>query len=187
MSGRQEVASERAPSANAPLDEAFVRDWMARFLDAWNSHDPETVASMCAEDVFFYDPAMTQAARGRDAVREHLETTLRALPDLHIEAVGEPLIAPDEPLVLARFRITATMLGDWAGANIAATGRPIVLTGVDQWSFRDGLLHRYDTFYDTLGMIRQIGLLPPAGSRMEQVLARLQHVQAWLLRTLSRR
>jgi hypothetical protein len=46
---------------------------------------------------------------------------------------------------------------------------------------------RYRTYYDSLDMARQIGILPPAGSTAERAMARLQHLQARFQRRNARR
>jgi steroid delta-isomerase-like uncharacterized protein len=170
-----------------PLDIDFVRAWGGRCLDAWNAHDAAAVAAMCSEDILFSDPALPEPVRGRERVREYVASAARAFPDYHLELVGEPLIAASESLVLCRFRMTGTMLGDWEGANIAATGARIDLGGVDEWIFRGEELCRYATHYDSLAMSRQLGVLPPANSRRERTMAQLQHVQARLQRAQARR
>jgi hypothetical protein len=37
---------------------------------------------------------------------------------------------------------------------------------------------RYNTFYDSLDLTRQMGILPAAGSAADRLATRLQHLQA---------
>jgi hypothetical protein len=84
----------------------------------------------------------------------------------------------EEPRVLARYRMTGTMLGEWEYTNLAPTGHPFDLVGVDEWTFSDGLMSRYETYYDSVDMARQLGILPPVGSAMDRAMAALQHLRA---------
>jgi hypothetical protein len=74
--------------------------------------------------------------------------------------------------------MTGTMRGDWEAAGLAATGARIDIVGVDDWTFRDGLLSRYTGHYDSLDFARQLGVLPPVGSVGDRLMARVQHMQA---------
>jgi hypothetical protein len=79
--------------------------------------------------------------------------------------------------------MAGTMRGPVDG--LAPTGRPISLVGVDEWTFRGGLLSAYCTYYDTIDAARQLGILPPAGSRTDRIMTRLQHLHAAVQRHSS--
>ena len=46
----------------------------------------------------------------------------------------------------------------------------------------EGRIARYRAFYDLNDLVRQLGILPPAGSRAERVTAALQRLQVRLTR-----
>jgi hypothetical protein len=52
--------------------------------------------------------------------------------------------------------------------------------GVDQWTMRDGRIARYRAFYDMNDLARQLGIVPPPGSRAERGMVALQRLQARL-------
>jgi hypothetical protein len=79
-----------------------------------------------------------------------------------------------------------TVTGTWEFLDLAPTGRRFEVEGVDRWEMRDGLIARYNTFYDALDMSRQLGYMPPSGSRAEAAVTRLQHVQARFQRRFAR-
>lgn len=158
------------------VDDAFLDGWATEFLDAWNALDGRAVASLCTEDVQWSDPSTPQPLRGRDAVRGFVETTGQAFPDLHIEETAPPCCLPGCAQVLAPYRMTGTMRGHMD--MFAPTGRPLSISGVDEWTFRGELLCGYRTYYDTLDAARQLGIMPASGSRAERTMARLQHIQA---------
>jgi steroid delta-isomerase-like uncharacterized protein len=165
-------------ASEAGLGPVFVEEWAARWLAAWNGHDVETMLSMVTEDVVWDDPALPETYHGREGFRRFVTATFHTFPDVQIEELEPPYLSPTHPKVLTPYRFNGTMLGDWEPANIAATGARVSFEGVDHWEFRDGLLARYDTSYDLLDVSRQMGLLPPIGSRADRLMTRLQHLQA---------
>jgi steroid delta-isomerase-like uncharacterized protein len=166
------------------LHEAVLPEWATEFLRAWNALDPDAVAALCSEDIAWSDPSMPEPLTGRDGVREFVEMTAMAFPDFHVTETAPPYSAPRTTRVLSPYRMTGTMRGPMNG--FAATGRAIAVEGVDDWTFRDGLLCRYASHYDTLEVARQLGIMPAAGSRGERLMIRLQHAQARLQRRLPR-
>ena len=164
------------------LDPGFVEEWSRRYLEVWNAHDGDAVAAFCTEYVVWSDPGLPEPITGRGGVRAFVAATARAFPDFHVDELEPPFLSPAEPRVLSPYRMTGTMLGDWEAAGLAATGARIDVIGVDDWTFRDGLLSRYSTYYDSLGMARQLGILPSVGSVGDRVMARVQHAQARLQR-----
>jgi steroid delta-isomerase-like uncharacterized protein len=168
--------------ADARLEPDFLEDWSRRYLEAWNSLDADGVAALCTEDVVWHDPGLPEPTHGREKVREFVRVTGQAFAGFHIEELGSPYISAEEPRVLSRYRMTGTMLGAWEYTNLAPTGRPFDLMGVDEWTFTDGLMSQYETYYDSLGMARQLGILPPVGSGMDRAMAGLQHLRARLQR-----
>jgi steroid delta-isomerase-like uncharacterized protein len=160
------------------VERAFLEDFDARYLVAWNTHDVEAILALVAEDVVWDDPALPKTFIGREGVRHFVEATFKSFPDLLIETPEPPYPSTARPKVLAPYRLTATMLGDWEPLGIAATGARVSFDGIDQWEFRDGLLARYNTTYDSLDVARQMGVLPPLGSFSDRLGKRLQHLQA---------
>ena len=177
----------RTPTMGSHLDADFLEEWAHRYLEAWNSHDAEAVASMCTEDVIWNDPALPGPARGREAVRAFVEATAKAFPDFHVEETDPPSVLAATPRVLTRYTMTGTMLGAWEASNLAPTGARFSVPGVDEWTFRGELMRHYRSYYDALDMSRQLGILPPAGSGAERIAARLQHLQARFQRRKARK
>jgi steroid delta-isomerase-like uncharacterized protein len=162
----------------AKLDPDFVKEWGKRYLEAWNSLDAEALAAMCTEDVVWNDPGLPEPAHGRDGVRAFVRATGQAFAGFHVEELGRPYVSAEEPRALARYRMTGTMLGAWEYTNLGPTGRPFDLVGVDEWTFTDGLMSRYETYYDSVEMARQLDILPPVGSGMDRAMGGLQRLRA---------
>jgi steroid delta-isomerase-like uncharacterized protein len=165
-------------TAAGVFDEAFVRDFVARWQDAWNSHDPERVAALCTEDIVLTDPALPEPARGHDAVKRYLEDVWRAFPDLTIATPDPPFVDVDRRRAALPWRIGGTMLGRAEPSGFAPTGAHVEVQGVDLYEFRDGLLARIHTHYDLMDWGRQLGLVPAHGSRAERLAVRLQRLGA---------
>ena len=62
--------------------------------------------------------------------------------------------------------------------GFAATGRAMLVDGVDHWWFHDGLVHRYRADYDLNGLLRQLGIVPEPGSRGERAMVLMQRAGA---------
>ena len=169
---------EGTAAAGEQLDRAFVEGWGERYLEAWDALDADGVAALCTEDVVWNDPGLPERAHGRDGVRAFVRATAAAFPDFHVEELGRPYVSAEEPRALSRYRLTGTMLGAWEYTDLAPTGRRVDLLGVDEWTFSEGLMCRYDTYYDSLEMARQLGIVPRVGSTADRAMAGLQHVQA---------
>jgi hypothetical protein len=89
--------------------------------------------------------------------------------------------------VIAPWRMTGTNTGPIDPPGFAATGRSIDLEGVDHWWFREGLIARYRADYDSLGLMRQLGLMPASGSTPEKAIASLQRVGKTIEERLRRK
>jgi steroid delta-isomerase-like uncharacterized protein len=174
------MATADAPAVSP--DAAFIGDWSAAFLDAWNELDGEAVASLCTEDVVWSDPMAPEPLIGRVAVREFVEMTARAFPDFHVVQTAPLSVLPGR--VLSPYRMTGTMLGPID--VFAPTERRLAVAGVDDWTFRGELLCRYSTYYDTLDAARQLRIMPGSGTRTERIMVLLQHAQARFQRRLSK-
>ena len=177
---------EGSTKAGVRLDPAFVEKWGKRYLEAWNSLDADGVAAMCTDDVAWKDPGLPEPVHGREEVRAFVRATAHTFPDFHVEELGQPYISSEEPRVLSRYRMTGTMLGPWDYTNLAATGRHIDVLGIDEWTFSSELMSHYETYYDSLDMARQLGILPPVGSAADRAMAAIQHLQARFQRRKTR-
>jgi steroid delta-isomerase-like uncharacterized protein len=165
-------------------DQQAVREWLQRFLDAWHSHEPDRLTSLCTDDVLWEDPFIhpTGVAHGKEEVRAWLASVFRAIPDLRFELEGEPLVSLDGTTVAAVWRGHGRVTGPLDPPGFAPTGQPAELRGVDVHSFRDGQLAHVLTITDLNAAGQQLGAVPPAGSRREKAVVALQRLNARRLR-----
>lgn len=161
------------------VDASFARSFLERLHAAVNAHDAEAVAALCGENVVWKDPAAPEPLRGREAVcRFHRELMFLALPDVRVELIDGPYIALDGMSVAVRLRVRGTMTGPLTPPGFAPTGQAIEFETAEFSSFEGDLLARHTVVLDMLGLARQIGAAPRAGSFAERVGVWLQHLAA---------
>ena len=147
---------------------------MPRWVDAWNSHEVDRVLALMSEDIEYHDVSSPKPMRGHADVRELLESTWRAAPDVNTELLSGPYVIPGEPRAAIHWRTTGTHTGPLEPPGFAPTGRRWELDGVDLHEYRDGRVCKLRVVCDQLGVARQLGLMPAAGSRAERAMAMAQ-------------
>jgi steroid delta-isomerase-like uncharacterized protein len=161
-----------------------IRDFDNRYIAAWNSHEASRVTDLVTEDIEWDDPALRgETARGRPAVAEFIESSWRAMPDLEFEHRDAPYRSLESPVkVISAWRMRGTFTGPLDPPGFGPTGGKIVVEGLDEWEFRDGLIARYRAIYDLAGVAQQIGAMPEPNTRMERAGVRMQRLQARMMR-----
>jgi steroid delta-isomerase-like uncharacterized protein len=168
-----------------------LREFATRWLEAWNSHDLDTLETMVTEDITWDDPAQFgETVHGRAEFRAFTEDLFRGIPDVRFDPIGAPYLPLEGDGLAVRWRMTGTFTGDLAvwgkrfGPNppaYAPTGRRVDIEGVDLYEFRDGLISRWDIVYDLLGLSTQLGLMPRIDGRMLPLMVRVQRLMARLM------
>jgi steroid delta-isomerase-like uncharacterized protein len=147
-------------------------DLQSAYLEAWNSHDPDAVAGFFSDDAVYDDRGAGEVARGRAAIRAHVASVLSAFPDLHFEITRA---ASGDRFVCGEWRAQMTHRGEFSG--LAATGRRVESAGVDVASLDDDdRVTHLVSYYDGAAIMRDLGLLPARGSRVERALLRAASV-----------
>ena len=155
-----------------------LREFIERYEAAWDGHDPNAISELLTEDVVWTDPALPEPARGIPAVREFMRSSFVAFPDLSFSQPDPPAIAANGDVVMWAWHMRGTNSGPIDPPGFAATGRTISVDGVDQWTMRDGRIAVYRAYYDMNDLARQLGLVPPAGSRAERGMIAMQRLRA---------
>jgi len=162
------------------VDLAWLDAYLKDYLAAWNSHEPDRLLALMAEDIVYDDTAWPKQMRGHADVREFLEATWRAVPDMTFEIVEGPYVMPGKPKAAFHWRGTATFTGPLEPPGFAPTGKRADFQGVDFHEYRDGKLAHLRIDFDLMDFARQVGLLPARGSRGEKTMARMQRLGARL-------
>jgi steroid delta-isomerase-like uncharacterized protein len=118
----------------------------------------DTADEIVTEDIAFYGPNYWgQPVRGLNEFKGFVSYLRSAFPDLHF-TVEEEVVAGDR--VATRFMLYGTHQGEWMG--IAPTGQQMALPGVDLFRVSGGKIAEVRVFYDTLGLMQQLGVMPAA-------------------------
>jgi steroid delta-isomerase-like uncharacterized protein len=133
---------------------------MSRFYEDFGTGNIDGALAACAKDLEITDPGMGQV-RGRERVREYLETFKRAMPDAR--AIIEQIVETGER-VAVEGRFTGTHTGPLAtdDGDVAPTEAKVDLRLADVSLVRDGEIVAYHTYYDQLGLLTQLGLMDQA-------------------------
>ena len=66
----------------APISIEWTREFVQRWLEAWNSHEPDRLLALMTDDIEYRDDSWHKTMRGPADVREFLDATWRATPDM---------------------------------------------------------------------------------------------------------
>jgi steroid delta-isomerase-like uncharacterized protein len=143
------------------LDAAFHADFAVRWLDAWNSHDTDTVLDLVDPEVVWDDRIFwTKVINGTDELRTYVERIWQVMPDVQFEEI-QRFVAPDLSRGLVLFR-------QWgSGPPQLAPDASFETYGCDIFlQFRQGRLSHYLGCYELTDMMRQVDMLPPRGNKI---------------------
>ena len=159
------------------VDPAWVADFAQDWLAAWNSHDPERLLALMADDIVYDDTAWPTTMRGHDDVRPFLAHAWAAMPDLRFELRAGPYVHPHEPKAAFWWNGHATHTGALDPPGLQPTGKAIAFDGADFHEYRDGKVARLRIVFDMANAMRQLGVLPEAGGREERMMAKAANLR----------
>ncbi len=158
-------------------------DVARRYFEAVAARDLDTVTAMWA-------PGGVERVVGQreltapDGVRAQLEELHGAFPDLTWEVESVIGSGEDGP-VAVQWRARGTFAGPGTFQGFVANGAHVEMEGCDVLTFTEShQLERLEAYLDTGAVARQLGVLPPAGSRAETRLTQLANARtrarAWI-------
>lgn len=116
-----------------------------------------------------------------DGVREFFDGLFAAMPDFTFTVLST---TTNKDRAVVRWIATGTFTGsDFAG--IAATGSRVTLEGMDELTVTDGLIAENNAYSDSMAFARQIGMLPPEGSKADQRVTSAFNAKTRLARKLG--
>ena len=142
-----------------------TRQIAERFLAAANAHDIEGMVSFWELGAVETFPTFGETYRLPDEFASNFESLFKAVPDVSWEIVS---VTADGNRAVVRSKMSGTHLGTYQG--IARTGRQFSIETIDFLQIRDGKIVHNDVVLDGLEILRQLGVLPPAGSRRERAM-----------------
>ena len=126
-----------------------------RFLDeAWNHKNPDIAYELLAPDYTYHGSGQ---AAGPGGARQLITLFAEAFPDA--TSTIDNIVAEDDQ-VAVRWTTHATHQGDFGG--LPATGRRVVMTGMEFFRLVDGRVVERWSNSDTLGLLQQLGVVSPA-------------------------
>jgi steroid delta-isomerase-like uncharacterized protein len=139
----------------------FLETFATRWLDAWNSHDTDTVLALLADDVIWDDRTFwPEVIHGIDGVRAYVDRIWEVMPDVRFDEIGR-FFDPRDRRAIVLFRQQGS------GPPRVPTGRRFDTHGCDVFlRFDDERLAHYLSSYDITEMMRQLGMLPPREGRV---------------------
>jgi steroid delta-isomerase-like uncharacterized protein len=147
------------------ITEAQMRTFAMAHFDAWNAHDVDACLALVTDDVVWGDPSFDKPAQGKAEMADRLRSLFAAFPDIHFpeDKAHVHTNVKDGECVLT-WMFTATMTGPHVApeGRMPATGKRIEVSGATLNRFRGDKLSHFTMYYDTLGMMQQLGLLPEA-------------------------
>lgn len=179
--GDDRVLAEQAPSID------WIRDFVGRWHEGWNSHEADRVLGLLTEDVEVRDDSWPKTMHGHAEVREFVQALWRAVPDMTFELLDGPYVIPGEPRASLHWRGSGTFTGPMVPPGFAPTGRRWEVDGVDFLEFRDGRIAKLRVALDMMTVARQLGVMPAAGSRGERAMAAAQRALTWVQDNYRRR
>ena len=153
-------------------------DVAKRYFEALAARDVESA-------VAFWAPGGVERLVGQreltapEGVRELQNELLGAFPDLSWEIL-EVLAGDngDAGRVAVRWRATGTFAGPKTFQGFVANGARLEMEGCDVLTVSpEGKIERLDAYLDSGDVARQLGVLPPTGSRAESNLTKLANVR----------
>jgi glyoxylase-like metal-dependent hydrolase (beta-lactamase superfamily II)/predicted ester cyclase len=133
-----------------------------RYFEALARRDVEAAAALWAPDGLEHIARQADAV-GPHGVREYFTELFTAFPDFGLTVVTT--VAEDDK-VAVHWKATATMTGPLWG--LEPTGVHVDFEGIDLLRVAGDRIVRNDAVPDGMSLARQIGLVPEAGSTLEQ-------------------
>ena len=130
---------------------------VARYVDAWNDHDPDACGECFAPDgVRVWQIQAPPHIRGdpfprfvgREAITERIRALIASLPDLSVEVTA--LSEGSDERVWIEWRLTGTHTTDPGAAP--ARGEPVDFVGVSIFRIDAGLIGEERAYWDTMLM-----------------------------------
>jgi len=159
---------------------ASTSDIARRYFTALSAHDLDT-ATAC-----WVPGAVDRFVGGQEliapgGVRDYFSSLFQAFPDFHLEVLE---MTTYRNRTAVRWRASGTFAGPGTFEGFEPNGARIEIEGCDVVTVANGLIQHNEAYIDSGDIARQLGFLPPSGSRAEVRLASLANVRTRLTRKL---
>ena len=145
-----------APAESVELVETYV--------EMWNTRDLSAIPELVTDGFVMYDPAAPERGvagpkgevHGREGLRQFLEGVTTGYPDFEVEVLD---LLADEAGAFYEVRLRGTHEGNLNG--LPPTGRRMDVRGVSKLTFEDGRVTEHRVYFDTRGVMEQLGMTFP--------------------------
>ncbi len=124
------------------------------YEEVWNSGNFNVADEVFAEEYLRHDPRPMSPTAGPGWQKEGAKRFRDAFPDNRLEL---SFIISDEEMVAARWVITGTHEGKWAG--VEPTRKKVKFSGINIFRFEKGKVVEVWNHRDDLSLMEQIGAL----------------------------
>ena len=126
-----------------------------RFIQVWVPGNLGLVDELAAPDITVSYPMLSEPVHGAVALKQILAHSHVGIPDLRVD-VEEQIAEGDK--VAVRWRVTGTHRGEFMG--IPPISKSTTLTGITFYRFKGGRVAEERGEEDTLGLMRQLAVIP---------------------------
>jgi steroid delta-isomerase-like uncharacterized protein len=132
---------------------------VSRFFEEGPSKGNLSAANkLLSSDFVIYGPL--PASPGIEGINEIITTCRTAFE--HLNVTIEDMIAEDDKVV-ARFTARGIHKGNFM--DLPATGKPIIMTGIEIFRIKNGKIHEIWAEANLLGLMQQLGIIPAPGNQ----------------------
>jgi len=128
------------------------------YEEVWNERKLEVIKEIISASHALQSPNISGSSIGPEAYKRNVLLFLAGYPDLHWTI--EDLIA-EKDKVVACWTISGTHKGDYMG--IPASNKRVSVDGITVHLIADGKIMDSTSNWDALGMMQQLGVVPPLG------------------------
>ena len=128
--------------------ERLYQDYVA----AWLSHDTEAILRFFADDGVYEDVALATISRSKAQIREFVQASLTAIPDLGIEP--KQVFATADRLC-SEWTMSGTHTGSFPG--LPGTGKRFSVEVASVLEWQDGKIRRNTDYWNLASFLQQVG------------------------------
>lgn len=128
------------------------------FAEAWNQGNLDLLDELVAPHFVNHNPIFPGLPPGPASLKPNFVALRSAFPDIHFTIEDQVCEAGK---VVTRWTCRGTHRGNWR--NIAPTGRPVQIAGIQTNRISRGQITEQWLVVDQLGMLQQMGVIPTPG------------------------
>jgi steroid delta-isomerase-like uncharacterized protein len=139
-----------------------IPDWVRRYVEATNRHEPDAVTALMSEDVQVVDTAFGGAFTGREAVAQLLAGMDQGLSsDYSFEVTT---VVESGELYAFEWVLSGTHDRANPALGLPATGKRFTVPGLTIGRRRAGLIAENRDYWNLAALLTQLGLMPTPGA-----------------------